>query len=96
MLRGINRTDTGGIVRYEHVEFIADETPSGAVNGINTVFTLANTPADATLVQLYRNGLLQILGGLFDYTIAGSTITFVVAPLIGSRIRASYWSTLNS
>lgn len=70
---------------------MAQETPTGLVNGLNTVFTLANTPVDPSLVEVYRNGLLQLLGALFDYTVSGATITFSVAPLVGSEIRVSYW-----
>jgi len=54
--------------------FVDAETPSGTLNGVNTTFTLANTPSPATSLLLYRNGMLQDQN--FDYTLAGSTITF--------------------
>lgn len=60
------------------------ETPSGTVNGSNTVFTLAATPSAGVLV--FKNGLLQIEGT--DYTISGATITFTVAPAGGSTLEA--------
>lgn len=69
------------------ISFADNETPGGAVNGTNTAFTLANTPT-AGSVHVYRNGVLQAL--TTDYTIAGTTITFVSAPLTGNIIRASY------
>ncbi len=59
--------------------FSDSETPGGAVNGTNVVFTLANPPSPAGSLELYRNGLRLQAGG-FDYTLAGSTVTFVAAP----------------
>jgi len=54
------------------------ETPSGTINGSNTSFTLANTPVTGS-VHLYKNG--QLLTPTTDYSISGSTITMVVAPI---------------
>ncbi len=51
------------------------ETPAGAINGTNAVFTLANAPSPASTLAVYRNGLLLSNGA--DYTLSGSTITFV-------------------
>lgn len=56
------------------------ETPSGTVNGTNTVFTLAETPGGDVLVFL--DGTLQQDG--VDYTISGDTITFTTAPSSGA------------
>lgn len=53
------------------------ETPSGAINGTNKVFTLQYTPTASSL-ELYLNGLLMTQGP--DYSLSGSTITFVSAP----------------
>lgn len=64
------------------------ETPSGTINGTNAEFTLANTPIAAT-VQVYLNGLLQ--EATDDYTLSGTTVTFVSAPLAGDKIRAIYY-----
>lgn len=64
------------------------ETPAGAVDGVNAEFTLANTPATGT-AQVYLNGLLQ--EPTDDYTLAGTTITFVEAPQTGDKVRAIYW-----
>lgn len=53
------------------------EVPSGMVNGVNAVFTLAATPNPPASVHIYLNGLRQnptAPGG--DYTISGNTITF--------------------
>jgi hypothetical protein len=68
--------------------FVYRETPSGAVNGSNVTFTLANTPNPAASLCLFLNG--QLLTLTEDYTLSGSTITFVAAPDSGSIIRASY------
>lgn len=57
--------------------FVFNEVPSGTINGTNVTFTLANTPTSGK-VTLYKNGLL--LTPTTDYTISGSTITYVVAP----------------
>ncbi|MEP7363017.1 MAG: hypothetical protein ABI972_07170 [Acidobacteriota bacterium] len=51
------------------------ETPTGTVNGTNSVFTLSAQPGPASSLLLYRNGLLQKTG--IDYTLSGSTITFL-------------------
>jgi hypothetical protein len=68
--------------------FVDMETPSGTVNGSNDTFSLANTPVTGS-VHVYLNGVLQESGGN-DYSISGSTITFVTAPESGSKVRASY------
>jgi hypothetical protein len=66
---------------------IRRETPSGAINGTNTAFTIANTPV-AGSEEVFLNGLLQTLAD--DYTISGSTITFAPAPTAGDVIRVNY------
>jgi hypothetical protein len=63
--------------------------PTGAVNGINTVFTLPTTPVNSVAL-VFRNGLLQNPGGGNDYTISGGTITFNTAPLVGDTIISVY------
>lgn len=60
-----------------------EEVPTGAINSINTVFTLTQTPI-ASSPSVYINGLRQIV--TTDYTITGTTLTFVTAP--------STWATL--
>lgn len=57
-----------------------NETPSGLVNGVNTTFTLANTPATNSLVLTIARQP-QILGT--DYTISGNTITYLSPPASG-------------
>lgn len=67
--------------------FVTRETPSGAINWSNTSFTLANTPIAGT-ETVYLNGLEQNV--TTDYTISGSTITYLVAPIAGDILRVSY------
>jgi len=64
------------------------ETPSGLVNSVNLIYTLANTPADTDGVLVLLNGVTQYNG--VDYSVSGSTITFTVAPVTGSSIFAYY------
>ena len=65
------------------------EVPSGAINGSNVTFTLANTPV-AGSEQVFLNGLLQDPGPGNSYTISGAVITFASAPLSGDEIHVSY------
>lgn len=69
--------------------FVMREIPSGAVNGVNTVFTLAFTPVLGK-ETVYLNGLQQDVGAANDYTISGPVITFMVAPEVTDKIRVSY------
>lgn len=69
--------------------FVAKETPSGAINGSNTAFVLANSPVSGT-EEVYLNGVLQESGAGNDYTISGNTITMLTAPLAGEKLRVTY------
>lgn len=68
--------------------FADGETPAGAVNGVNTVFTLAHAPNPAGSLLLTLNGVVQKAGA--DYTLAGSTVTFFVPPASGDSLEAWY------
>lgn len=68
--------------------FSDNETPSGAINGINRAFTWANTPSPVGSLQLYRNGVLQLQGT--DYTQATNTSTFTSAPPSGDDLVGFY------
>lgn len=70
-------------------DVICNEIPSGSINSSNTTFTLANSPVAGT-VTVYLNGLYQAPGGGLDYTISGTTITFVKAPRTNSDLYACY------
>ena len=70
-------------------KYVTRETPTGLVNGSNTSYTLASTPVSGT-EQVYQNGILQDPGAGNDYTISGGSITFLVAPASGDKIRVTY------
>ncbi len=65
------------------------ETPGGAMDGVNTTFTLANTPLGSSLM-LFLNGLYMTAN--LDYTLTGSSIQFVpgAIPQPGDTLIASY------
>ncbi len=71
-------------------QFIDAETPSGTIDGFNTIFSLASTPNPAASLQLFRNGALQRLG--IDFTLSANTITFAggMTPRIGDSLLAFY------
>ena len=68
---------------------IALENESASCDGATTAFTLDNTPVDNSL-QVFLNGLLQEKGGGKDYTHTGTTVTFIVAPLLGDILLIHY------
>jgi hypothetical protein len=71
-----------------NVTFIDAETPGGVLNGVNTIFTTAQTPNPAASLELYRNGILQQTSN--DYTLSSSTITFTNVPLPNDILVAYY------
>lgn len=81
---------TGPCGAASSIGFVDMETPSGAVNGTNAIFTLTQAPAPASSLHLYRNGILQ--KPLMDYLLSGNTVTFlsVATPQSGDLLLASY------
>jgi len=71
------------------------EVPSGTINGTNAVFTLAHTPASATL-RVYRNGVRLKLST--DYSVSGTTITFLsgAIPQSGDLLVVDYNDEANT
>ena len=69
--------------------FVDREIPSGAIDGSNTVYVLANTPILGS-EHVYVNGILVEPGGGNDYTISGTTITTLEPLAAGEKIRVSY------
>ena len=67
------------------------ETPSGLVNGTNTVFTLTAAPASQAGLIIVIDGSTQYAGS--DFSLSGSTVTFTFAPASTSTI-FSYYNTL--
>lgn len=69
--------------------FVDKEVPSGSINGSNTAYTLANTPVVGS-EHVYLNGQLQASGAGNDYTISGTSITYLTAPETGDVLVVSY------
>lgn len=70
-------------------KFLVDETPSGTINGSNQNFTLSQTPFDSNdSVQVFIDGIKR--DRTTDWTISGTTITMVTAPVAGQSIRVNY------
>lgn len=66
---------------------ITREVPSGNKNGINTDFTIANTPISNS-EMIFLNGVMQ--NPTFDYTISTTTITFLNPPIPTDVILVNY------
>ena len=81
----INTTAGSGFIKYPN--FIAGEVVSGTINGSNTAFTLVNTPQ---WLQLTLNGQILQSGAGNDFTISGTAITMLYAPLTGDKLLAWY------
>lgn len=80
------RADAASNLRVE-----AEYVGVGDAEG-NKIFTLANTPIEGSL-KLYvvdRDPILQV--EITDFTISTATITFVIAPIDGKAITASYYT----
>ncbi len=94
-IAGTGLTATNGVLSVDAVtdniveSDIQFEDESANANGATTDFTLSNTPI-ANSLQVYLNGLLQQVGSGKDYTIAGTTVSFVTAPLTGDLILIHY------
>lgn len=74
----------------KHVDW---ESPSGTINGINTIFTLANTPDPTTslrIFMMFSGGTGHMLVDSGQYSLVGNTITFTTAPPTGATIRCFY------
>ncbi len=91
----------GGGGSFGSADITIDQTPSngtygllgGAVNGINTTYTVSTTIYITGTLTVYLNGLLQLQGPLDDWqeTTPGSgTFDFNTAPLTGDIITVTY------
>jgi hypothetical protein len=70
--------------------FVDGDSPSGIVDGSNTMFSLSAIPDPAASLAVYRNGMLMKSGA--DYTASGRTVQFIsdAAPQPGDTLLASY------
>lgn len=71
-------------------KMVVRETPAGTIDGVNALFTLANLPHAGT-EEVYLNGQQLEVGADADYTITGKDITLTTVPLLGDRVRVSYF-----
>lgn len=85
-----NSSLTGGAPGGSHTH-IWNEVPTGTIDGVATVLTLAGTPIGGSLL-LFRNGLLLRAGAGNDYTLLAAVITFLPSNLCqpGDVVLASY------
>jgi len=95
MIKGLEETlevlrnglvNLGGYVATP-AQFVDDETPTGLIDGVNTVFVLSKTPLTGSL-KVYVNG--QRVRVTEDYTFSGRIITFLTAPPTGSILLADF------
>jgi hypothetical protein len=82
-------TGASGVITAPN--FVVGEIPTGTINGVNAVFTLANTPLAGKEI-VHVNGIRQQVGAGNDYTISGATITFLsgAIPQTGDNILVDY------
>lgn len=67
------------------------EIPSGLIDGANSIFFLAFVPSPSNSLEVYKSGLAQMSGSIFDYTLTGGNIvTFNAVPASGSNIFVNY------
>ena len=69
----------------------AKDVFTSLVDGIETEFTLSNSPSIVGVEQVFLNGMLQSSGVGEDYTISGTTITFNTAPEAGWKLVVHYF-----
>lgn len=65
------------------------EVPVGNIDGVNTAFVLSKSPVNGS-ERVYLDGFLQEQGAGNDYTISGSTITYLSPPETRSKLMVSY------
>lgn len=66
------------------------ELPTGSIDGVNTIFEIANTPQPASSLMFFVNGLLMRQGAGDDYVLNSTFITMSYAPRSGSNVFATY------
>jgi hypothetical protein len=56
------------------LHFADNETPSGAMDGVNLKFVLAHAPNPPASLVLFHNGVLKLPD--VEYSLQGNTITY--------------------
>ena len=97
-LPGFLLTALGGLLSADQqlvVQAITDgtyfhyqETPTGDINDVNVTFTLSVNPSPDSSLEVMLNG--QVLTLTADYSLSGTTLTMVNAPLTDSILRVTY------
>ena len=72
---------------------VTNAVPTGIINGSNTVFTIAGEALNNEII-VTLNGLKQ--KETTDYSLSGTTLTFVVAPFTGAVLEVFYVNTGSS
>lgn len=89
----IDRSITPPMIRALAIQgsgtLVEDAVPTGAIDGVNRVFTLPSLPIANESVDVKRNGLMMATPR--DFTRSGVTITFVVGVVnSGDTIAVTY------
>jgi len=76
-------------ISWSDVQFIQFDNISSSFDGVTVAFPLkvggvAKAPVPSTNIMVYLGGVAQIPGAGNAYTVAGSTITFTLAPSAGT------------
>lgn len=83
---GVTITNGGGTITiaasgFTSSNWVTNEIVSGSINGSNTAYTIAFTPQGG--IVLAYNGQILTPGAGNDYTISGTAITMLFAPVAG-------------
>jgi hypothetical protein len=88
-MRGYEITDIGwNSYIIDSSDSSTATTLTGTINGSNKDFTLSQTPSSAKSENVYLNGVRQSYTS--DYTMSGTTLSFVTAPVSGDVIVVAY------
>ena len=83
---------SSGVISVPHV--VDNEVPTGTIDSVNTVFTIAHAPNPPSSYKLYYGGMRLTYGtdflGSADYTVSGTTLTYRTAPTSGENHVADY------
>lgn len=80
-------SSTTGTSSVSAINLSCEEVPTGAMNGVNVVFTLVSVPVTNSLI-VTLNGILQCPG--VDYALTTNSIAFAVAPKTADWLQAWY------
>lgn len=85
-------------VRDDLDSFVADrwvdETPTGAVDGVNTLFVTTQAPALGTVPRLEIDGFRQRVPNNATWDASAHAFTFVTAPQAGEWVNVSYFKAV--